>query len=147
MLAIFIRNSIVLIMAFLETGAFCSLEEYRRSLPKRINEAHLQRDELYTMMVGLKGSRHEAARKPIRMLEVASKMGIVTVQFAFLDDDLNLEIEADEKISDGLINMEDWMIPYGPKLCIVMGEAYLKDYYDDQFSRMLVDADQLGLVI
>lgn len=76
-------------MAFLENGDMCGLEEYNRSLHQRIDESQLRTEELYMLMLLLKGQGEDkAGKQPVRAVEVQRKTGLATVRFAFLDDDL-----------------------------------------------------------
>ncbi len=131
-------------MAFLENGAFCSLEEYADSIHRRANETQLQPGELYTLMMRLEQGEREAAKKPIRTIEIAQKTGLTVLKFVFLNNNLETELETKRIIRDGfmatkLLCMKDPAT--GQKFPVQQG--YLKDYFDDQFGSFLATADRL----
>ena len=128
-------------MAFLEVGTFVSADEYYDGIHTRVDERQVRPDDLYMMLLRLasRDRAHEAAKWPVRMDEVVRKSGLAVVRFTFLDENLEPEHETRETMQSGLIGHMEGTIFTTPhsEEPIPVTQAYLKDYYDDQFGPML----------
>ena len=133
-------------MAFIEPADFCGFEEYRSGLSRRLHESQLQNNELYMLMMSLKSTTREAARTPIRLLNIADKSGIAVVHFAFLDSELNPVTESSQNLADGLLSdFGEYKIrDPATKESFRVHTAYLKDYFEDQFGGTLVNGQALS---
>lgn len=135
-------------MAFLESGVFCTAEEYQRGLSHRVDEGQLQVDDIYTMFLLLDSVEREATKLAVRPREILKKEGLIIVRFAFLDKELNIQHEGKEVMQDGLItNVRETIVvdnerskKYGA------AQAYLKDYFDEQFGHLLSESDCVSAV-
>lgn len=134
-------------MAFLETGTFCSAEEYAANSHRRVVEAQLQKDELYMMNMRLERGAREAAKLAVRTVSVAQKSGLALVRFVFLDDELNPTVETYETMSDGFISRVRGAVIVDPQAEeeFAVTQAYFRDYFEDQFGGALANSEQLSL--
>lgn len=129
-------------MAFLEAGYFCSAEEYRRDVENRVNESEVRTDEVYALAALLKSTTREAAKVPVRLS--APVDGLVEV--VFLDDDLQPEVTFNGAMYDGMLSIVHGRIIDGDtNRGHVIKEAFLKDYFEDQFGDMLAESRSLSL--
>ncbi len=128
-------------MAFLETGTFVSADEYYDSIHTRVDEREVRPDDLYMMLLRLASHdrAYEAAKWPVRMEEVVRKSSLAVVRFTFLDDNLEPKHETRETMQNGLIGHVEGTIFTTPQSTeeIPVTQAYLKDYFEDQFGPML----------
>lgn len=133
-------------MPFLDLSDFCGYEEYSSGLGSRANEANICPDDLFMLMMALRDSQKEAAKQAVKVVEIAPNAGIAAVKFAFLDDDLEPYYATKEKMISGLfLPFEDasfYDYDDGEQEYKVT-EAYLKDYFDDQFGSLQVQAEAL----
>ena len=134
-------------MAFIEPPDFCAFEEYRSGLNSRLHESQLQNAELYMLMMSLKSATKEAAKTPVRMLNIADKSGIAVVHFAFLDNELSPVTESNQALVDGLLSdFGEYKIrDPATKESFRVHTAYLKDYFEDQFGGALVSGQALSM--
>lgn len=118
-------------MAFFESAEICSTYEYNRHINSRLDLASAKDDDLIVLMILLNGV-HEAAKMPARLIEKTRPKGLLHVDIAFLDIDLN------EKHSEIFATHDDFLLVQN-KLLITVGkessravECYTRDYFEDQ---------------
>lgn len=135
-------------MAFLETGIFCSGEEYARGVPNRIHEGQLREEDIYTLCLHLESEKRQATKMAVRTLKIVQKTGFAVIKFAFLDPDLNSRIKTTETIADGLINKLQGacMVDTTTQEKFVVDQAYFKDYFEDQFGSILAKGNEVSLL-
>lgn len=134
-------------MAFLETGQFCPQDEYDRGINQRITSHEFRQGDLYMVMLSLDADECEAAKYPVRMLDIHRSYGAVAVQFAFLNKNLQEEHVALEPLEDDFIRncstatmcrtRDDKRFP--------ILEGYFKDYFEDQFGPALAESQLLTM--
>lgn len=133
-------------MSYLEPLSFCSIEEYRRHEPNRLEFADVEVGELYTLMSELKGTDREASRSTIRVLGKSATHRFVTV--VFHDEALEEVLEIDAAVSH-----ENYIFPdkdvklfdKRDKASAVMSNSYLRDYFQDMYDHILSESKELGL--
>jgi hypothetical protein len=135
-------------MAFLETGTFISLETYHDEIHHRVIERDVRKDDLYMMFMRLASHdrKREAAKKPIRMEEIRRDTGLAAIRFTILSDKLKDEVTTHETMQNGLVNQMDGATIIHPEdntRRLPITQAFLKDYFDDQFGDMLDTAAML----
>lgn len=132
-------------MAFLEIGSFCDLDEYTTNRSTRMLEDELEIGGLYTYMMQLTHEQYLAAKQPVRVEEISRKAGLVSVKFAFLDQDLLPEHEAKEEIAHGIIHCDRDAVftdlATGEDLSLT--EAYIRDYFEEHFGDFLAAGDSV----
>jgi hypothetical protein len=95
------------------------------------------------MLLRLDTEEREATKLAIRPYEVRTRTsGMAIIKFAFLTPNLEPELEVQETMRDGLINPvnQATVIDYVKGLEYEPTEAYLKDYFDDQFGDFLSES-------
>lgn len=134
-------------MAYLESGIFCSAAEYEKGLQRRVNGPELRMGDLYTMVMRLKSEKREASKLAVRALQVEQKVGLTVVQFAFVDHGMQPIHESEAQMVDGIMPQLQNTVVRDRKTqsAYQVGQAYLKDYFEDQFEGILVQSDQLSL--
>jgi hypothetical protein len=133
-------------MSYLEGSGFLTFDEYRQHEPSRVLADELQVDDVYNLMMLLAGGEHNVGVTPLRVMGLSEvKLGTAAVRLAFLDQDFNTVIEANEVMRDGY---------FGPvkRVCFVDGvantrydiaRAYLRNYYDDAFGGLAEAASSI----
>lgn len=136
-------------MAFLEISDFCSVEEYTRNRSLRIREGELETGGLYTYAMRLDHAERQAAKQAVRVERVVPKTGFVVVRFAFLDADLDTSYVTHENMNDGIIHGADdeMYMDYIKGVEYRVEEAYLRDYFEDQFGRVLDESSRLTATV
>ncbi len=134
-------------MAYLEIGSFCSIEEYNTYRCKRVMETDIEQGGLYTYMMRFDHAEKQAAKQPVRAEEIIRKAGKLSVRFAFLNEDLEPECVVEESVWDGIIAccVEVTFNSHETGDSYQLQEAYLRDYYEDQFGDMLTRSNELSL--
>ncbi len=136
-------------MAFIEGADFCGLQEYFSGFDLRVLESDITKDELYTLMLRL-DAHDKAARWPIRMIDVREQnAGFIAIRYALLDDDLNPRTERIQAVSNGILQGEQGSLDFkdpNTQVAYEVTQAYLKDYFDDQFGDCLLDARELTAI-
>lgn len=129
-------------MAFLEDGIFCSAEEYVRDRERRIDEVDLRVEDLYAMAVLLDSSKREAAKLAVRLLAKSNSI----VEVAFLDSDFNTLFSKQQPITDGLMHDFATTVVQDRENggAYPIQQAFLKDYFDDQFGTILSESMSLS---
>ena len=135
-------------MGYLE-AAFCPRSEFKRGLPKRIHEAEIEKEELYTAMFALTTDSpdQQAAKLPIRVLQPPlhdDRTGLAYVRADFLDKDLKPTLRRTMELGGGI-----WLPDSEAKICIQgldIEAAYLAEYGDGLggFSDVFEVVEQLG---
>ena len=122
-------------MAFLEHGMFCSAEEYSRDKERRVLEGSLRINDIYSMAVRLDSTAREAAKLAIRLVD--KKETILSCMI--LDSDLNPMFGFDHAMNDGLMAPNDLVVVdvEAGRREFSATQAFLKDYFDDQFDSIL----------
>jgi len=135
-------------MGFLETGQLCSLEVYNNHRQERVAESDLEVDGLYVYMMYLDTSDRLAALQPARIESMQKVSGFVIVRFAFLDEDLIPSHIEDEAVNDGIVSVSENAVfaEYATGQDFPVQEAYLRDYFEEQFGQFLAEARELALV-
>lgn len=108
-------------------------------------EDELEIGGLYTYMMQLTHEQYYAAKQPVRIEEISRKTGLVTVRFAFLDHDLLPEYEANEEIAHGIIrcNKDAVFTDLATGEDLSLTEAYIRDYFEEQFGDFLAAGDSV----
>lgn len=135
-------------MAFLEAATFCSPEEYKRGLAMRSHENQIRYDDIYMMLMSLK-DHNRAAKWPIKLLEIAPKVGFTAIKFSILDRNLQPVATSDQFINNGIVTSgeEDfWCFETATEQKYLVTQSYFKDYFEDQIVDLLLDSNQLSLV-
>ena len=132
-------------MAFLETGKFCTQTEYFNHIGNRLHESQLKVGELGVMMLRLSSEKREAAKKPVRIIEVQEKTGLAVVRFALLDDNLDTQADTTETVANGLIDGVKGAHMIDPKdeTRLPIRQAYVRDYFEEQFGGALREEEAL----
>jgi hypothetical protein len=132
-------------MAFLESGTFCSADEYKSGLPRRVDETQLRIGDLYTFAMKLESEKREAAKLAVRALKLISKAGLTVVSIAFVDIDLNPINSAKAYLVNGLVDEVPGTNVVDPTTneSFAIRQAYFKDYFEEQFGGLLAASDQL----
>lgn len=122
-------------MSNFEVG-FCSLEDYEKGQESRIDEAHLRIDSFYTAMFRLEHEHRQAAKFPLRIIDV-EVVGIgCDAKFSVLNADLQEKFNSTGHFLNGF-----WCRDKSQGIAIQWNdgayktsvqEAYLRDY-DDGF--------------
>lgn len=132
-------------MAFLDEGSMCSVSEYHARRSSRTNDQDVKPGELYMLMMLL--HNETAAKLPLRMLEVRQESGAYAVKFTFLNNALEPTLKAESTLSDGFVQPPEG-VEIENRVSKERGEiveAYLRDYFDDQFGLALSRSE--GLVL
>lgn len=134
-------------MAYLESGIFCSASEYENGLAGRVNDAELERDEIYTLVMRLDSEKREASKMAVRTIEVNQKLGLAVVKLAFLNEELEPTREAQETVADGLIHKlsNTVIVEIQTQAQYAITQAYFKDYFEDQFGDYMTRSGELSL--
>ena len=96
MLAFNTQCRIVFLMAFLESGVFCSAKDYTQGLNWMVERNELLADEHYLMMVRLWSFEKEAAMMPVKMVEVRPGQQLTFIKFVMLSAAGQPQIRVDE---------------------------------------------------
>jgi hypothetical protein len=129
-------------MAAMGPDGFCSLEEYLNNRDARLREDELCVGSLCSYMMRLNDQKIQAAKQIVRIENIIPKSDIVVVQLAWLNEDLDTSERYTDAIADGfVIDFEG----DGSLNDIPIQEAYLCDYFQDEFGELLRQASRLVL--
>lgn len=130
-------------MAFLENGIFCSAEEYKRDKERRLGEADLRIEDLYAMALLLDSNKREAAKIAVRLLAKSNSL----IEVAFLDKEFNTLFTAEQAITDGLMHdfTDTTVHDNANGGSYPIQQAFLKDYFEDQFGSILSESMSLSV--
>lgn len=146
---IFVSVRYCFFMSFLEAADFCSIEEYATGRSSRMKESELETDGLYTYMMRLSHHEKQAAKQAVRIEEIVRQSGGVAVKFAFLDESLLPELSVTEGMQNGfiLLKKDAVFVEYDTNNIFSINEAYLRDYFEEQFGEFLSQSSELQRVI
>ncbi len=134
-------------MAFLESGIFCSYEEYKQGFDRHVDGSELQEDSFYTIAMLLDSEKWDASKQAARVIQAAKGAGFYAVKHVFVDKDLN-----DMENTTCIVKVEQGTIRRMPKVKIKdlrtdelfsIREAYYLDYFDEQFGGLLRQGQSL----
>lgn len=122
-------------MAFLENGIFCSAAEYERDKERRILQGSLREQDIYSMVLRLDSAKREAAKLAIRLNAQDENI----LKGVFLDAKLEPVVEFERAMNDGIITATGLQIRdvAGGGDILPATQAFLKDYFEDQFGGIL----------
>lgn len=129
-------------MAFLESNLFCSAEEYRRDREKRVNEASIQPDQVYSLNALLLTDTREAAKLPVKLTVPIEHL----VKVTFLSRELLPVSSFETAMFDGMMSIPKARIREADSDAThPIQEAFLKDYFEDQFGGFLEESFGLSV--
>lgn len=132
-------------MSYFEETSICSVHEYRSHINDRLDLSKAQEDELMMLMVLLNGI-HEAAKLPTRLIKKTTSKGLLHVEVALIDKNLNTR---ESKI---LPTQDDFLIVQGRLNLTCNGErsnaveCYARDYFEDQMPPSFRESTALELI-
>jgi hypothetical protein len=134
-------------MAYMESSAFCSLDEYEQGLDRRVHESDIRIDELYTFALRLDSDEREVAKLATRPLAAERSVGMAVVRFSLLDADLNPRAEGTAEITNGIANKVIDVAVKDPRSgnTFTILQGYFRDYFEDQFGGILERSNELTL--
>ncbi|MCA9348250.1 hypothetical protein KC867_02480 [Candidatus Saccharibacteria bacterium] len=127
-------------MASMEGNAFITIDEYEQYRESRMRDEQLRSGELCMSMFRLDSSAFKMAA---RVEAVARQAGFVALQFMLLDKDLQDQSRHNAIFTDGYLSQFNG----GSGLVLaqgvgpmrqerIVGEGYLRDYFDDMYDFM-----------